>query len=79
MCVLISLACILFFMYKTSLFCVLLVLGTPKRWSKEEVAAVMRHFKGHITRYLATKEECRQCHTAEEPVLQNRTVQNIRD
>ncbi len=49
-------------------------------WSKAEVAAVMKHFKFHITKgHLATKSECLQCKKAEEPVLNNRSVQNIRD
>ncbi|XP_073667997.1 uncharacterized protein [Paramisgurnus dabryanus] len=51
-----------------------------RMWSKAEVAAVMRHFKVHIVKgNLATKSECLQCKSAEEPVLQNRSVQNIRD
>lgn len=53
----------------------------PKKiWSKAEVAAVMRHFGDHITKgKLASKPECRQCQQAEDPVLSQRTVQNIRD
>ena len=51
-----------------------------KVWSKAEVAAVMRHFKGHISRgKLATKTECSRCKLVEDPVLAQRTVQNIRD
>ncbi|XDV36910.1 hypothetical protein PO909_006624 [Leuciscus waleckii] len=51
-----------------------------KVWSKAEVAAVMRHFKGHISRgKLATKTECSHCKLVEDPVLAQRTVQNIRD
>ena len=51
-----------------------------KVWSKAEVAAVMRHFKDHISRgKLATKTECSHCKLVEDPVLAQRTVQNIRD
>ncbi|XP_029137390.2 uncharacterized protein [Labrus bergylta] len=53
---------------------------TRKRWSKAEVAAVMRHFRKHICNgSLATKKECSHCKVVEEPVLAERTVQNIRD
>ncbi|XP_072566873.1 uncharacterized protein [Paramormyrops kingsleyae] len=58
---------------------------TPKRmtkmkWSKAEVAAVMKYFKRHIeTGKLATKAECEQCKVAEHPLLENRSLQNIRD
>ncbi|XP_078790319.1 uncharacterized protein LOC111947145 isoform X1 [Oryzias latipes] len=49
-------------------------------WSKEEVNAVMRHFKDHIMKgKLASMIECGQCKKAENPVLDNRTLQNIRD
>ncbi|XP_028985935.1 uncharacterized protein LOC114843500 [Betta splendens] len=53
----------------------------PKRlWSKAEVTAVMRHFKDHVLEgRRATKNECCQCKRAEAPVLDERTVQNIRD
>ncbi|XP_019211709.1 uncharacterized protein LOC106097188 [Oreochromis niloticus] len=53
----------------------------PKNmWSKDEVAAVMRHFKDHINEgKLATKNECSHCKLVEDPVLAGRTVQNIRD
>ncbi|XP_051747472.1 uncharacterized protein LOC127511081 [Ctenopharyngodon idella] len=58
--------------------------GTTNRkkrmWSKAEVAAVIRHFKVHIAKgHLATISECLKCKSAEEPVLQNRSAQNIRD
>lgn len=54
--------------------------GKKRTWSKAEVAAVIRHFKVHIAKgHLATKSECLQCKSAEEHVLQNRSVQNIRD
>lgn len=49
-------------------------------WSNAEVAAVMKHFKAHITKgKLATPTECQQCKTAEDPVLAKRSVQKIRD
>ncbi|XP_059184663.1 uncharacterized protein LOC131967738 isoform X2 [Centropristis striata] len=53
----------------------------PKKvWSKPEVAAVMRHFRGHICKgKLATKNECSHCKLVEGPALAQRTVQNIRD
>ncbi|CAL9703987.1 unnamed protein product [Knipowitschia caucasica] len=53
----------------------------PKRmWSKAEVAAVIRHFGNHISKgKLASKAECSQCKMAEDPVLSQRTEQNIRD
>lgn len=49
-------------------------------WRKNEVTAVMKHFKTHITKgHLATKTECEQCKRAEHAALRDRTVQNIRD
>nr|XP_055041257.1 uncharacterized protein LOC129428912 isoform X2 [Misgurnus anguillicaudatus]XP_055041258.1 uncharacterized protein LOC129428912 isoform X2 [Misgurnus anguillicaudatus] len=49
-------------------------------WTTNEVNAVMKHFKVQISKgHLATKAECEQCKTAEDPVLRERTVQNIRD
>lgn len=51
-----------------------------KAWSKAEVAAVMRHFRDHISKgKLATKNECSHCKLAEGPALAQRTAQNIRD
>jgi len=51
-----------------------------KVWSKDEVAAVMRHFKLHIAKgNLATKSECQHCKLVEGKVLDERTVQNVRD
>ncbi|XP_029950879.1 uncharacterized protein LOC115399798 [Salarias fasciatus] len=53
---------------------------TKRTWSKAEVAAVMRHFRDHISKgKLATKNECSHCKLVEDPVLAQRTVQNIRD
>lgn len=53
----------------------------PKKpWSKAEVAAVMRYFREHISKgKLATKNQCSHCKLVEDPVLEQRTVQNIRD
>lgn len=49
-------------------------------WSKNEVNAVMKHFKEHISKgHFATKMECEQCKLAEDPVLSERSIQNIRD
>lgn len=49
-------------------------------WSPAEVTAMMRHFKHHITSgKLATKSECQQCKSAEHPVLDSRSFQNMRD
>ncbi|TNN32299.1 hypothetical protein EYF80_057542 [Liparis tanakae] len=54
--------------------------GTKKAWSKAEVAAVMRHFKCHIQKgHLATTKECSHCKLVEGPVLEQRTIQNVRD
>lgn len=51
-----------------------------QQWSPTEIAAVMRHFKNHITQgKLATKIDCQQCKNAEHPALANRSLQNIRD
>ncbi|KAI9521364.1 hypothetical protein NQZ68_007679 [Dissostichus eleginoides] len=51
-----------------------------KLWAKNEVAAVMRHFKLHIAKgNLATKSECHHCKLVEGKVLDERTVQNVRD
>ncbi|XP_042578512.1 uncharacterized protein LOC109065761 isoform X4 [Cyprinus carpio] len=49
-------------------------------WSPNEVNAVMKHFKAHISKgHLVTTAECKKCKAAEDPVLRERTVQNIRD
>ncbi|XP_059367604.1 uncharacterized protein LOC132106026 isoform X2 [Carassius carassius] len=49
-------------------------------WSPNEVEAVMKHFKAHISKgHLVTTAECKQCKAAEDPILRERTVQNIRD
>ncbi|KAK1900435.1 N-lysine methyltransferase KMT5A-A [Dissostichus eleginoides] len=51
-----------------------------KPWAKDEVAAVMRHFKLYIAKgNLATKSECHHCKLVEGKVLDERTVQNVRD
>ncbi|KAJ4935967.1 hypothetical protein JOQ06_017492 [Pogonophryne albipinna] len=51
-----------------------------KPWAKDEVAAVMRHFKLYIAKgHLATKSECQHCKLVEGKVLDERTVQNVRD
>ncbi|KAJ4918539.1 hypothetical protein JOQ06_026217 [Pogonophryne albipinna] len=51
-----------------------------KLWAKDEVAAVMRHFKCHIAKgNLATKSECQHCKLVEGKVLDERTVQNVKD
>ncbi|KAF3834432.1 hypothetical protein F7725_025636 [Dissostichus mawsoni] len=51
-----------------------------KLWAKDEVAAVMQHFKLHIAKgNLATKSECHHCKRVEGKVLDERTVQNVRD
>ncbi|KAJ8008499.1 hypothetical protein DPEC_G00105510 [Dallia pectoralis] len=49
-------------------------------WNKTEVEAVMKHFSNHIIReQMATMLECKQCKDAEKPLLQMRSLQNIRD
>ncbi|XP_057692100.1 uncharacterized protein LOC130915906 isoform X1 [Corythoichthys intestinalis] len=49
-------------------------------WSNAEISAVMKFFKTHIEKgKLASKIECEQCKLAEDPILKNRTLQNIRD
>ncbi|KAJ8379773.1 hypothetical protein SKAU_G00005510 [Synaphobranchus kaupii] len=49
-------------------------------WSKAELSAVMRHFKGHIIKgHLARVKECESCLKAEAPILNTRTTWNIRD
>ncbi|CAM4568673.1 unnamed protein product [Leuciscus chuanchicus] len=51
-----------------------------RQWSSNEVNAVMKHFKVHISKgHLATTAECARCKTVEGTVLRERTVQNIRD
>ncbi|KAI4905088.1 hypothetical protein NFI96_016806, partial [Prochilodus magdalenae] len=51
-----------------------------KPWTKEERAAVMKHFKKHIYQgKLALMAECQRCQMLEQPVLSRRTTQNIRD
>ncbi|KAF3856846.1 hypothetical protein F7725_017569 [Dissostichus mawsoni] len=51
-----------------------------KVWAKDEVAAVMWHFKFHIAKgNLATKSECHHCKLVEGKVLDERIVQNVRD
>lgn len=57
----------------------------PEEWQRKcglraEVAAVMRHFRDHISNgKLATKTECSHCNLVEDPLLAQRTVPNIRD
>lgn len=49
-------------------------------WTREEKIAIMRHFKKHIYYgRLATIKECRRCQMMEQPVLNGRTIQKIRD
>ncbi len=53
--------------------------GARRPWSNAEASAVMKHFKLHIAKgHLASLRECELCKKCE-PVLQNRTLQNIRD
>ncbi|XP_049323407.1 uncharacterized protein LOC125782687 [Astyanax mexicanus] len=49
-------------------------------WSSLETKAVMKHFGQHIKKgKLATLTECEACKEAENPILEKRTLQNIRD
>ncbi|XP_017332097.1 uncharacterized protein LOC108270188 isoform X5 [Ictalurus punctatus] len=49
-------------------------------WTREEKIAIMKHFKKHIYYgRLATIKECRRCQMMEQPVLNGRTIQKIRD
>ncbi|XP_065096806.1 uncharacterized protein [Paramisgurnus dabryanus] len=53
--------------------------GARRPWSNAEVNAVLKHFKPHIAKgHLASLRECELCKKCE-PVLQNRTLHNIRD
>ncbi|RXN03128.1 deoxynucleoside triphosphate triphosphohydrolase SAMHD1-like [Labeo rohita] len=52
--------------------------GARRLWSNAEVNGVLKHFKPHIAKgHLASLRECELCKKCE-PVLQNRTLQNIR-
>ncbi|XP_026800057.3 uncharacterized protein LOC113545103 isoform X3 [Pangasianodon hypophthalmus] len=49
-------------------------------WTREEKIAIMKHFKKHIYYgRLATVKESRRCQMLEQPVLNGRTIQKIRD
>lgn len=49
-------------------------------WTREEKIAIMKHFKKHIYYgRLATVMESRHCQFMEQPVLNGRTIQKIRD
>lgn len=51
-----------------------------RKWSPAEIAAVMRHFQKHIdTGKLASFIEIQQCQKAEYPLLESRSLQNMRD
>ncbi|KAK0144275.1 hypothetical protein N1851_017361 [Merluccius polli] len=53
---------------------------TRRPWTKAEENAVLRHFRSHIIKgHLASKRECLVCKECEQPALENRTCQNIRD
>lgn len=50
------------------------------KWSREEKSAIMKHFKKHIYYgRLATVKESRLCQMIEQPVLNGRSIQKIRD
>ncbi|XP_053366560.1 uncharacterized protein LOC128536361 isoform X2 [Clarias gariepinus] len=49
-------------------------------WTEEEKNAIMKHFKEHIySGRLATLPECRRAQMMEEPVLNGRSIQKIKD
>lgn len=52
----------------------------PLKWSRDEKIAIMKHFKKHIYNgRLATVKESRLCQMQEQPVLNGRSIQKIRD
>ncbi|TSM77406.1 Histone-lysine N-methyltransferase pr-set7 [Bagarius yarrelli] len=54
--------------------------NNKKKWTEEEQNAIMKHFKRHIYYgKLATIQESRRCQMLEQPVLDGRTIQKIRD
>ena len=61
-------------------FCICADAKQKKTWTEEEVNAIMKHFKEHISECkLASVAESRECRAAEYATLKGRTVQNIRD
>ena len=49
-------------------------------WSEMETKAVMKHMKPYILNgLLVTSAQCALCKDEEHPVLEGRTIQNIRD
>ena len=46
-------------------------------WSNSEVSADIKHLIAHISRDNLSQKMCEQCKMSEEPVLRDRTIQNI--
>ncbi|XP_026011848.1 uncharacterized protein LOC113014492 isoform X5 [Astatotilapia calliptera] len=49
-------------------------------WSEEEIGAVMKHMKPFIENGITvTNQQCLKCKEKEQPILETRSIQNIRD
>ncbi|ROL53303.1 hypothetical protein DPX16_23820 [Anabarilius grahami] len=49
-------------------------------WSEEEIQAVMKHIRPFIENCVTvTSEQCLKCKEKEQPILETRSIQNIRD
>ncbi|KAK9977305.1 hypothetical protein ABG768_019126, partial [Culter alburnus] len=49
-------------------------------WSEEEIQAVMKHMRPFIENSVTvTNEQCLKCKEKEQPILETRSIQNIRD
>ncbi|XP_051730105.1 uncharacterized protein LOC127501876 isoform X2 [Ctenopharyngodon idella] len=49
-------------------------------WSEEEIQAVMKHMRPFIENGVTvTNEQCLKCKEKEQPILETRSIQNIRD
>ncbi|XP_056455354.1 uncharacterized protein LOC130389549 isoform X3 [Gadus chalcogrammus] len=53
---------------------------TKRPWSGEEIQAVMKHLRPFVENGVtATSGQCLQCKEKEHPILETRSIQNIRD
>ncbi|KAK7132910.1 hypothetical protein R3I93_019232 [Phoxinus phoxinus] len=61
-------------------FCVSSRRCVKRPWSEEEIQAVMKHMRPFIENGVTvTSEQCLKCKAKEQPILETRSIQNIRD
>ncbi|XP_041938736.1 uncharacterized protein LOC121700097 isoform X7 [Alosa sapidissima] len=61
-------------------FCVSSRRCTKRPWSEEEIQAVMKHLRPFVENGVtATSGQCLECKEKEHPILETRSIQNIRD